>query len=110
MSSLAKKPYAYSKLEIEDPEERKHRRAQFLINKILEQADTRRRQSSLRVRICRLKVKIGKRFKRLRKTMLLTISTARASLYRQVLRQFMKMWKRLISGRETIVSLPPLFT
>ncbi|KAK2974812.1 hypothetical protein RJ640_005596 [Escallonia rubra] len=75
--TLLSRPYAYSKLEIEDPEEFKHRRAQFLIYKVLLQADSRRRPSWLRVRICKLKVKIGKRMKKLRTTVFLAMSAAK---------------------------------
>ncbi|XP_010276071.1 PREDICTED: uncharacterized protein LOC104610913 [Nelumbo nucifera] len=107
--SLPRRPYAYSKMEREEPEERIHRRAQFLIYKVLEQADSRRSEWSLRVRVCRLKVKIGKRLKRLRKTMLFTISAARTCVYRQVATK-LKIWKRFIRGRDTIVTLPPIFT
>lgn len=63
---------SYSKLKKEDPDETRHRRAQFLIYKVMEEADVvvRRRSSKgclLRVKLCRLKVKIGKRLKRFRK-------------------------------------------
>ncbi|GAB2212678.1 hypothetical protein Droror1_Dr00020659 [Drosera rotundifolia] len=64
----------YAKLEKEDPEDRKHRKAQFLINKILEQANEitvvkkRSSPSQIRLRIRKLKVKVGKRIKRMRKT------------------------------------------
>lgn len=97
--------YGYSKMEKEDPEEVNHRRAQFLIYKVMEQADSRRKSSFLRVRICRLRVKIGRRLKRLRKS----ITAAKVGVYRQVLVQ-LKAWKRLLGGGETGVTLPHLFT
>ncbi|KAF8409553.1 hypothetical protein HHK36_005631 [Tetracentron sinense] len=104
--SLLRRPYAYSKMEIEDPEERTHRRAQFLIYKVMQQADSRRRPSSLRVKICKLKVKIGKRLKRLRKSMSVTISVAKVDVYKQAISRQWKTWRRLLRGTETIVSLP----
>jgi hypothetical protein len=62
--SLLRRRYGYLKLE--DTEEKNHQRAQFLIFKILEQADSSKRHSYLRIRIYNLKVKIGKRFKKLK--------------------------------------------
>ncbi|KAK6932318.1 hypothetical protein RJ641_001942 [Dillenia turbinata] len=105
--TLLKKPYGYTKMEVEDPEEVMHRRAQFLIYKVLEQADARRRPSTLRVRICRLRVKIGKRLKRLRKSMSSDLSLAKLSVYRKALRQ-LKAWKAILGGgaRATLASLP----
>ncbi|KAG2688271.1 hypothetical protein I3760_09G087500 [Carya illinoinensis] len=100
--------YAYSKLDLEDPEEKKHRQAQFLIHKVLFQADNLRRQSFLRIRICKLKVKIGKRLKKLRKSVLLGISAARVGVYKRVIIH-MKAWKRLFHRGQTIVSLPSVF-
>ncbi|KAF5474781.1 hypothetical protein F2P56_006645 [Juglans regia] len=101
--------YAYSKLDHEDPEEKKHRQAQFLIHKVLFQGDNLRRPSFLRIRICKLKVKIGKRLKKLRKSVLLGISAARVGVYKRVI-IYMKAWKRLFQYRgQTIVSLPSVF-
>ncbi|XP_052203191.1 uncharacterized protein LOC127808663 [Diospyros lotus] len=105
--SLLRKPYSYSRVEKEDPEEVKHRQAQFLIYKVMEQADfsssSRRRRrraafSCLRVGICKLKmIRIGRRLRmRLRKGMSSTISAARA-------------WKRFFHGGQAIISLPPAF-
>ncbi|PIA50642.1 hypothetical protein AQUCO_01200093v1 [Aquilegia coerulea] len=108
MSSV-KRSYGYSKMDKEDPEERNHRRAQFLIYKVMQQADSpQRRQSSLRVRICRLKIKIGKRFKRMKKTLLFSVSAARVGVYKQVMSQLMN-WKRLLRSKEAMASLPPMF-
>ncbi|GAB2212682.1 hypothetical protein Droror1_Dr00020663 [Drosera rotundifolia] len=70
----------YAKLEQEDPEDRKHREAQFLIYKILEQADEvtmvkkGSSRSRIRLRIRKLKVKVGKRLKRMRKTIVSRMS------------------------------------
>ncbi|XP_043693146.1 uncharacterized protein LOC122643597 [Telopea speciosissima] len=109
--SLLRRPYAYSKMEMEDPEEKAHRRAQFLIYKVMERAEDsqsrrRRRPSVLRMRICKLKVKIGKRLKTMRKTMFLSISKARISLYKKIMAQ-LKILNRLLRGGEAMVSLPP---
>ncbi|KAJ7967682.1 Rhodanese-like domain-containing protein [Quillaja saponaria] len=106
---LGRRPYAYSKMDMEDPEEKIHRRAQFLIYKVLEQADSRRKPSFLGIKVSKLKVKIGKRLKRLRKKMLSGISAARVGVYKQVISQ-LKAWKRLFSHGDTIVNqLPHLF-
>ncbi|KAF8030151.1 hypothetical protein BT93_E2549 [Corymbia citriodora subsp. variegata] len=85
--ALFKKPYAYTRMDFEDPEEQKHRKAQFLIYKVLAQADARGRPSLLRVRLGRLKVKIGRRLKRSRKRMALMIWKARLAIYKLLMRQ-----------------------
>ncbi|KAJ9128993.1 hypothetical protein P3X46_034247 [Hevea brasiliensis] len=90
--------YGYSKLDKEDPEEMIHRRAQFLIYKALQQADSIGKPSFLRIRLCRLKVKIGKKLKKLRKS----ISAARVRMYKQIANQ----WKRLFCHGEAIAILP----
>ncbi|KAH6792795.1 hypothetical protein C2S52_003272 [Perilla frutescens var. hirtella] len=62
---VVNRAYAYSKMDNEDGEEMKHRRAQFLIYKAMQKADdVRRRPSWLRVKMFKLKIKIGKRFKK----------------------------------------------
>jgi hypothetical protein len=110
MALLRRRSYAnYSKIDNEDPEDKKHRLAQFLIQKVLLQADSRRRPSLLRIRICKLKVKIGRRLKKLRKTMLLGISAARVGAHKRVFFSHVKTWKRLFHRGETIVSLPSVF-
>ncbi|XP_007026053.2 PREDICTED: uncharacterized protein LOC18597137 [Theobroma cacao] len=104
--AILRRSYAYSKVDKEDPEEIIHRRAQFLIYKVLEQADSKRKPSFLRIRLCRLKVKIGRRLKKLRKCALVSISAARGGAYKQVIDQ-LKTWRRLFSrGGGTISSLP----
>ncbi|XP_059627775.1 uncharacterized protein LOC132270590 [Cornus florida] len=106
MSILSRRrPFAYSKMDCEDPEEMRHRKAQFLIYKVLERADYGRKRSCLRVRICRVKIKIGKRLRRLRKTILLTISAAEVGAYKQLVTQYLK---RLFRGGQAVVSLPKL--
>ncbi|KAJ6397103.1 hypothetical protein OIU77_022027 [Salix suchowensis] len=107
MSALVRRrsSYGYLKLDKEDPEEVMHRRAQFLIYKALQQADSpRRRPSFLRVRLRSLKIKIGKKLKKLRKGMLVSISAARVRVYEQVTGQ----WKSLFGNEEAIASLPPM--
>lgn len=98
---FSRRSCAYSKLEIEDPEEIKHRRAQFLIYKVLQQAADvsprrRKRRSWLRIRMCGLKVRIGKRLKKLRKGIVLSVGAAKASGRKQVICH-MKTWKRLFA-------------
>ncbi|XVE87797.1 hypothetical protein DITRI_Ditri19aG0017000 [Diplodiscus trichospermus] len=111
MAILRRSSYGYSKVDKEDQEEISHRRAQFLIYKVLERADYRRKPSFLRIRLCRLKVKIGRRLKKLRKSALVCISAARVGVYKQVIEQ-LKTWRRLfLRGDGTIASLHrPLFT
>lgn len=60
--------YSYTRLEKEDPGERQHRRAQFLIYKVLKLAECRRRQSLPRMVISRFKIKVGPRLKKLRRS------------------------------------------
>ncbi|CAN4083800.1 unnamed protein product [Withania somnifera] len=105
------KYYDYSKMEIEDPEELQHRKAQFLIYKALKKSDSVRKQPWLKVRVCKLKIKIGRKLKRFRKSILLTFSVTRGGLYKQFMSQ-LKSWKGLLKGKETMVSttLPPMFT
>ncbi|OMO76765.1 hypothetical protein CCACVL1_15428 [Corchorus capsularis] len=109
--ALLRKPYSYSKIDKEDPEDIIHRRAQFLIYKVMQQADSRRKPSFMRIRLCRLKVKIGRRLKKLRKSAFVCISAARVGVYKQLINQ-LKTWRRLFSrGDGTIATLPrPLFT
>lgn len=114
---ILSRSYGYSKVDKEDEEEIIHRRAQFLIYKVMEQADARRKPSFLRIRLCRLKVKIGRRLKKLRKSALVTISSARIGVYKQVI-DHLKTWRRLMFNRGagggcggTISTLPrPLLT
>ncbi|KAF4372529.1 hypothetical protein CsatB_012745 [Cannabis sativa] len=101
---LKKSSNGYSKMEKEDPEEKNHRRAQFLIYKVMEQAESRKRTSYLRLRIKKLKVKIGKRLTKLRKS----LNTARINVYRQVSTQ-LKTCKRLFGGTSAQTTLVPIF-
>lgn len=101
--------FGYSKIDKEDPDEVKHRRAQFLIYKAMQQADSpRRRPSWFKVRTSKLKIRIGRRLRRLRKRMLSIISNAEVGLHKQL----MKACKRLmIPSRENGISvgLQPMF-
>jgi len=66
--ALSRRPqHGYSKMDKEDSEERKHRQAQFLIYKALEKADSRRKPSYLRIKIFKLKVKLGNSCRRIKK-------------------------------------------
>ncbi|GLT52617.1 hypothetical protein SLA2020_259480 [Shorea laevis] len=104
---VRRRSFAYSRVDNEDPDEKIHRRAQFLICKVLEQADSLRKPSFFRIRLCRLKVKIGKRMRKLRKSMVVSLSAARIRLYKKILSQ-LKAWKLLFSSERTdIASLPP---
>ncbi|WOH11728.1 hypothetical protein DCAR_0831219 [Daucus carota subsp. sativus] len=71
INHMINKSCGYSKMEREDPGEIQHRRAQFLIYKVLQQAATgspkRRKLSHLRLRTHRLKIRIGKTLKKLKK-------------------------------------------
>ncbi|KAK7412663.1 hypothetical protein VNO78_04195 [Psophocarpus tetragonolobus] len=107
---LCRKPYSYSKVDKEDPEEIIHRRAQFLIHKVLEQADSRRKPSCLRIRISKLKVKIGNRLRRLRKRIMLGVSAARLGIHGHVMNQIKTLKKLFGPGRQSqsLIALPPL--
>lgn len=94
-----RKRNGYSKIDKEDPGEVIHRRAQFLVYKVMQQAEYRRRPSNLRIRIRKLKVRFGMRLKKLRKSMLLSISSARVVVYKQVFRQ-LKTCKSLFGRGE----------
>ncbi|GMI93314.1 hypothetical protein like AT1G11655 [Hibiscus trionum] len=94
--AVLKRSYGYSKVNKEDPDEIIHRRAQFLIYKALEQADSIRKPSFIRIRLCRLKLKIGRKLKKLRKTAMVSVSGLRICVYRHVLNQ-LKTWRRLFN-------------
>lgn len=84
MNVFFNQPYVYSKIENEDKEEIQHRKAQFLIYKTLRKADfvvSKRKKSSnwLKVKIFKLKIKIGRKLKRLRKKILFTFSSTSTS-------------------------------
>ncbi|KAI3718730.1 hypothetical protein L6452_19612 [Arctium lappa] len=102
MNNVYGKPYAYSRMEMEDPEEVKHRKAQFLIYKSLEKADQdsvrkSRRPSWLRVRMFKLKIKFGKKMKKLKKSFN-SCGPIRVAVLQQ--------WKRLFTVRQAMLKLP----
>ncbi|XP_038883675.1 uncharacterized protein LOC120074584 [Benincasa hispida] len=97
---LIRRPNGYSKVDKEDPEEIIHRRAQFLINKVLERADSMGKPSYLRIRIRRLKVRFGRRLKKLKKSAMASISTLKIGVYKQVISQI-RNCKSLFGPKQT---------
>ncbi|KGN49119.1 hypothetical protein Csa_003853 [Cucumis sativus] len=97
---LTKRSNGYCKVDKEDPEEIIHRRAQFLINKVLERADSMGKPSYLRIRIRRLKVRFGRRLKRLKKSAMGSISTLKIGVYKQVITQI-RNCKSLFGRKQT---------
>ncbi|KAK4421332.1 hypothetical protein Salat_2083700 [Sesamum alatum] len=97
--SVLNRPYAYSKMLSEDPEETEHRRAQFLIYKVLQKADRMRsRRSWLRVRVFKLKIKIGRK---LRKGFCsATLILAKPDFCRQIACRVLKSCKNLIQPKQ----------
>ncbi|XP_057811264.1 uncharacterized protein LOC131025486 [Salvia miltiorrhiza] len=106
--SLINRAYAYSKMDNEDAEEVKHRRAQFLIYKSLQKADGRRRPSWLRVKMFKLRIKIGKRFRKGFSSTL--FFSAKADFYRQIA-FLIKSCKHLLHAKHEPVTgnLHPIF-
>ncbi|KAI3745373.1 hypothetical protein L1987_58484 [Smallanthus sonchifolius] len=107
MNVYCKSSYAYSKMEMEDPEEMKSRKAQFLIHKSLEKADgsfrKSRKPSWLKVRIFKLKIKFGKKMKKLKKSLMVVSRCGAARV--GVLQQ----WKNLFTVRRTMLKIPTMF-
>ncbi|CAA0826518.1 Unknown protein [Striga hermonthica] len=109
--ALLNRANAYSKIENEDPEEAKHRLAQFLIYKAMQKADSdaRRRPSRLRVKMIKLKIKIGNRLKNMKKRLSSNALSAKADFYRQIA-FVLKSCKHLLHPKDVPVrSLPPMF-
>lgn len=100
----------YSRMEKEDPDEKKHRQAQFLIYKIMEQANSssRRRPSYLRIRIRKFKLRIGKRLKKLKKTMSMSLATARIGICKQF--EQLRTCKSLFGGAKVETLAFPMQT
>ncbi|OIW13987.1 hypothetical protein TanjilG_09338 [Lupinus angustifolius] len=104
--ALSRRSYSYSKMDKEDPEEVISRRAQFLIYKVLEQANSPRKKSCLRIRITKLKVKIGNRLRRLRKRIMSSVYAVKVGIHGHVKSQ-VKTWKGFYGkGRQTLISPP----
>ncbi|KAG2331395.1 hypothetical protein Bca52824_002575 [Brassica carinata] len=106
-------PYVYTKMEKEDPQELIHRRAQFLIQKVLERADNRTRPQYQRkrssgpliiIRVAGIRMRIGKKLRKLRKN---------NCVCKNLISRFIKSFKRFLSSSSssrTISDLPPLFS
>ncbi|KAL3740714.1 hypothetical protein ACJRO7_021914 [Eucalyptus globulus] len=105
--ALSKKPYAYKRMDFEDPEEKKHWKLQFLIYKVLERADTRRRPLLLRARLCWLKVKTRWQLKKSRKRMALMVSKARLAVYKQLISQLRSLEALVWPCRKQAIDQPP---
>ncbi|XP_073049684.1 uncharacterized protein [Primulina eburnea] len=97
--AVSKRPYSYSRIGQEDPQETQHRLAQFLIYKTLQKADNTRRSSSwLRIRIVRLKIKIGRRLKKMKRGFVSAVSSAKSDICKQV-NCALKSWKQLLRAK-----------
>ncbi|KAK1434404.1 hypothetical protein QVD17_00144 [Tagetes erecta] len=102
-----KSSFAYSKMEMEDPEEMKSRKAQFLIYKSLQKADDSirksRKQSWLKVRIFKLKIKFGRKMKKLKKSLMVVsrCGAERIGVFQQ--------WKNMFTVRRTTLKIPTVF-
>ncbi|ESQ55170.1 hypothetical protein EUTSA_v10026583mg [Eutrema salsugineum] len=117
MAMMMKNVKAYAKIEKEDPNEMIHRRAQFLIHKILQQADTetlrqQHRRSILvktsSFRVVGIRKKIGKKLRQLRK---LRKSCGMANKHGDLMPRFLNSLRRyfLCSSPRSVSDLPPLF-
>ncbi|KAI3906648.1 hypothetical protein MKW92_018149 [Papaver armeniacum] len=101
--------FGYAQIQKEDPEDMKHRKAQFMIYKTMQKADVVVSSSSpssnpIRIRICRLKIKFGNKLKRLRKSLLYSISSTvntRVCAYKQFINQ-LKNLKRLVRTKQNL--------
>ncbi|XP_065879256.1 uncharacterized protein [Euphorbia lathyris] len=105
---MKKKPSinGYSKLEKEDPQDIIHRRAQFLIYKALKQADSSRKPSFLRIRFCRLKIKIGNKLKKLKKNMSGFNFIVRVRIYKRIVHQLKLLFCN--NGDFSVPTLPSI--
>ncbi|GFP97030.1 hypothetical protein PHJA_001847100 [Phtheirospermum japonicum] len=97
-------------MENQDTEERKHRLAQFLIYKAMKKADiaSRKRPSWLRVKMLKLKIKIGHRLKILKKGFSSTAFSAKADFCKQM-SCALKSCKHLLVAKQVPIvrTLPP---
>ncbi|CAK8565920.1 unnamed protein product [Lathyrus sativus] len=78
---LSRRLQGYSKMDKEDSEERKHRQAQFLIYKALEKVDSQRKPSFLRIKIFKLKIKLGNSCRKIKKRFLLKCNRSWSLFY-----------------------------
>ncbi|KAG4920589.1 hypothetical protein AAZX31_18G062800 [Glycine max] len=96
--ALPRRLHGYSKMDKEDHEERVHRRAQFFIYKVLEKADSRRKPSCVRIRMVKLKIKIGNGLRSIKKGIF-----SRAGFHGQFMMGQVKTLKSLMIGlRQTM--------
>ncbi|KAI3988297.1 hypothetical protein MKX01_012086 [Papaver californicum] len=105
MMKNTNRSFGYVQMEKEDPEDMKHRKAQFMIYKTMQKAASSSSSSNpIRIRICRLKIKIGNKLKRLRKSLLYSISSSvntRVCAYKQFINQ-LKNLKRLVRTKQNL--------
>ncbi|KAG2330653.1 hypothetical protein Bca52824_001833 [Brassica carinata] len=104
-------PYEYTQIEKEDPQDFIHRRAQFLIQKVLEREDHKARQQRKRTSgpfffFFFIRMRVSKKLRKLRKN----ISNVCTTLFSR----FLKSFKRFLSlssssSSPTYSDLPPLF-
>ncbi|VVB12145.1 unnamed protein product [Arabis nemorensis] len=113
---MMKNPNKYSKIEKEYPNEMVHRRAQFLIHKILQRADTeslrqqQKRTTTIKMssfKVVGIKMKIGKKLRKLRKSCVMANKHGDDLLLRVV-----KSLKRYFfcSSSQNVSDVPPRFT
>lgn len=114
MAVMIKNPNDYAKIEKEDPNEIIHRRAQFLIHKILQRADTEtlrqqhKKTSTTKTssfRVVGIRMKIGKKLRKLRK------SCVMGNKHGDLLPRVVKSLRRYFfcSSSRNVSDLPPLF-
>ncbi|CAN8237934.1 unnamed protein product [Cochlearia groenlandica] len=107
---LKNKPYVYTRMEKEDLEEINHRRAQFIIQKVLEKADNKIRQQQrkrsygplIMIRVVGIRMRIGKKLRKLRKN--------NNFVCNNLFSRFLKSFKRFLSSSRIVSDPPPIFT
>lgn len=109
--TLFNQPCLYSKIDKEDPEEVSHRRAKFLIYKTLQKADVVSRRSShpssfLRMKLLRLKAKIGKSLTKLRRNI---VSAVRFGGIQKHSQSSVRALKKMFHGGATNGLPRPIF-
>ncbi|KAL6553208.1 hypothetical protein OROGR_007050 [Orobanche gracilis] len=104
-------PNSYTNIQVEGLDETQHRRAQFLIYKVLQKADTRNcRPSWLRVKVCKLKIKIGKRLKKMmKKGFSSNVSSAAKGVFCRKITSVLKSCKFLIQHGSVVATVPIVF-
>ncbi|ESQ35683.1 hypothetical protein EUTSA_v10009573mg [Eutrema salsugineum] len=110
--TLFKRPCLYSKIDKEDPEEVFQRRAKFLIYKTLQEVDYISRRSPpsssfLRLKLFRLKLKLGKRLTKLRKSV---VSAVKFGGIRKHSQGGVRTLNKLFQGGATTGLPRPIFT